>query len=92
MSDDRRWMLTASSDRVKLEHSIDQSASSFLNENPSETHGKSNEALGMIETKGFIALVEASDAMLKAANVDSSAGTRSAAAWSRRSSPATWPR
>lgn len=27
------------------------------------------QALGMIETKGFIALVEASDAMLKAANV-----------------------
>ena len=27
------------------------------------------EALGMIETKGFVALVEASDAMLKAANV-----------------------
>lgn len=30
---------------------------------------KANEALGMIETKGFIALVEASDAMIKAANV-----------------------
>ena len=30
---------------------------------------KVNEALGMIETKGFIALVEAVDAMLKAANV-----------------------
>src|SRR5688500_15614482 len=30
---------------------------------------KANEALGMIETKGFIALVEATDAMLKAANV-----------------------
>jgi ethanolamine utilization protein EutM len=28
-----------------------------------------NEALGMIETKGFIALIEATDAMLKAANV-----------------------
>lgn len=28
-----------------------------------------NEALGMIETKGFIALVEATDAMMKAANV-----------------------
>lgn len=28
------------------------------------------EALGMIETKGFVALVEASDAMVKAANVD----------------------
>ena len=28
------------------------------------------EALGMIETKGFISMVEASDAMLKSANVD----------------------
>src|SRR5579883_2200810 len=28
------------------------------------------EALGMIETKGFVAMVEASDAMVKAANVD----------------------
>ena len=28
------------------------------------------EALGMIETKGFAAMVEASDAMVKAANVD----------------------
>ncbi|MGB7326069.1 MAG: BMC domain-containing protein [Rubripirellula sp.] len=30
---------------------------------------KVSEALGMIETKGFIALVEACDAMMKAANV-----------------------
>ena len=30
---------------------------------------KNVDALGMIETKGFITLVEASDAMLKAANV-----------------------
>jgi ethanolamine utilization protein EutM len=30
---------------------------------------KAMEALGMIETKGFIALLEASDAMMKAANV-----------------------
>ena len=30
---------------------------------------KNVEALGMIETKGFISLVEASDAMMKAANV-----------------------
>lgn len=28
------------------------------------------EALGMIETKGFITLIEASDAMMKAANVE----------------------
>lgn len=31
---------------------------------------KTLQALGMIETKGFVSLVEASDAMLKAANVD----------------------
>src|SRR5262245_22734093 len=30
---------------------------------------KAMEALGMIETKGFTALVEATDAMMKAANV-----------------------
>lgn len=30
---------------------------------------KVSEALGMIETKGFISLVEAADAMMKAANV-----------------------
>lgn len=29
-----------------------------------------NEALGMIETKGFVGLVEASDAMVKAARVE----------------------
>ncbi|MFH1005975.1 MAG: ethanolamine utilization microcompartment protein EutM [Candidatus Latescibacterota bacterium] len=28
-----------------------------------------NDALGMIETKGFVAMVEAADAMVKAANV-----------------------
>jgi ethanolamine utilization protein EutM len=31
---------------------------------------KAMESLGMIETKGFVALVEASDAMMKAANVE----------------------
>lgn len=31
---------------------------------------KQMEALGMIEAKGFITLVEASDAMMKAANVE----------------------
>ena len=31
---------------------------------------KSEEALGMIETRGFAALVEAADAMVKAARVD----------------------
>lgn len=31
---------------------------------------KISEALGMIETKGFVSLVEATDAMMKAANVE----------------------
>jgi ethanolamine utilization protein EutM len=31
---------------------------------------KANEALGMIETKGLVPLIEATDAMLKAANVE----------------------
>lgn len=31
---------------------------------------KEMEALGMIETKGFVTLVEATDAMIKAANVE----------------------
>jgi ethanolamine utilization protein EutM len=31
---------------------------------------KKMEALGMIETKGFVTLVEATDAMMKAANVE----------------------
>jgi ethanolamine utilization protein EutM len=33
------------------------------------TMAKAMEALGMIETKGFVSLVEATDAMMKAANV-----------------------
>lgn len=39
----------------------------FIPEN--DLMAKAMEALGMIETKGFITLVEATDAMLKAANV-----------------------
>jgi ethanolamine utilization protein EutM len=36
----------------------------------SKKMSKNIEALGMIETKGFIPLVEATDAMVKAANVE----------------------
>jgi len=46
------------------------------------TMAKVNEALGMIETKGFIALVEATDAMLKAANVEFVGWTKLVAVWS----------
>src|SRR5438128_12066049 len=41
----------------------------MTNDNLEIHMAKVNEALGMIETKGFIALLEATDAMLKAANV-----------------------
>jgi ethanolamine utilization protein EutM len=47
-------------------HAIDVRRS-FLLENA--IMAKVNEALGMIEAKGFIAIVEATDAMMKAANV-----------------------
>ena len=39
------------------------------------------EALGMIETKGLVALIEATDAMVKAARVKLVAWEKSAAAW-----------
>ena len=38
------------------------------------------EALGMVETKGLVAMIEATDAMVKAAKVSWSAGRRSAPA------------
>jgi ethanolamine utilization protein EutM len=36
---------------------------------PASTNGFANEALGLIETKGLVGMIEATDAMLKAANV-----------------------
>ena len=40
------------------------------------------EALGMVETKGLVGSIEAADAMVKAANVPSSARCWWAAGWS----------
>jgi ethanolamine utilization protein EutM len=48
------------------------------------------EALGMVETKGLVAMIEAADAMVKAAKV-TLVGRRSAPGTSRPSSAATWP-
>ena len=50
------------------------------------------EAIGLIETKGIVAAVEACDAALKAANVNSSSSTKSAAGWSRSPLRAMSPR
>jgi hypothetical protein len=36
---------------------------------PQEEHSMNQEALGLIETRGYVAAVEAADAMVKAANV-----------------------
>src|ERR1043166_9623904 len=42
---------------------------STLNSQPSTLNQIMSEAIGMIETKGYVGSVEASDAMVKAANV-----------------------
>ena len=47
------------------------------------------DALGMIETKGFVGMVEAADAMVKAAKVELVGYRRSAADTSPPSSAAT---
>ena len=48
-----------------------------------------NEALGMVETKGLVGSIEAADAMVKAANVTLIGYEKSAPAWSRSWSAAT---
>ena len=42
---------------------------------------KAMEALGMVETKGLISLIEAADAMLKAANVQMIGWEKLVVAW-----------
>src|SRR5215213_10498745 len=56
-----RWYVDANSDPIKslLTSTIDKS----------EDKEMPQEALGMVETKGFVGAVEAADAMVKAANV-----------------------
>ena len=39
------------------------------------------EALGMVECRGLVAMIEAADAMVKAANVGWSAGKKSTLVW-----------
>lgn len=48
------------------------------------------QALAMIETKGFVAAMEAADAALKSASVELLGWKKSAAGWSPYSSPETW--
>jgi ethanolamine utilization protein EutM len=42
----------------------------FINNQPSTNSNYMPQAIGMIETRGLVALVEGTDAMLKAANVE----------------------
>jgi microcompartment protein CcmL/EutN len=46
-------------------------------------------AIGMIETKGYVAALAAADAMVKAANVSIVGRNKSATGWSPSSSTAT---
>jgi ethanolamine utilization protein EutM len=50
-------------------HSIQINSSILISKIKSEKINMSLEALGMVETKGFVGAVEAADAMVKAANV-----------------------
>ncbi len=49
-----------------------------------------SQAIGMIETKGYVAAFAAADAMVKAANVNIVGKKKWVAAWSPSSSRATW--
>lgn len=48
---------------------INQNKTAEITANPKEEKKMSQEALGMVETRGLVASIEAADAMLKAANV-----------------------
>ena len=50
------------------------------------------EALGMIETRGLVALIEAADAMVKAAKVTLVGYEKIGSGYTRPWSAATWPR
>ena len=60
------------SNKIKTEKpKIEQATSKQQkNENRGEQIRMNNQALGMIETRGLVAVTEAADAMLKAANVE----------------------
>jgi len=74
----REMMLKAAelASQRKDQKSKDKTAGSYENASKSESGNKfegvrfmNNEALGMIETRGLVASIEAADAMVKAANV-----------------------
>ena len=53
----------------KTEKSVNENSNKTMNENMKGDFTMAQEALGMVETRGLVAAIEAADSMLKAANV-----------------------
>ena len=53
----------------KAKKSVNENSNKTMNENMKGDFTMAQEALGMVETRGLVAAIEAADSMLKAANV-----------------------
>ena len=53
----------------KTKQSVNENSNKTMNENMKGDFTMAQEALGMVETRGLVAAIEAADSMLKAANV-----------------------
>ena len=53
----------------KTKKSVNENSNKTMNENMKGDFTMAQEALGMVETRGMVAAIEAADSMLKAANV-----------------------
>ena len=53
----------------KTKKSVNENSNKTMNENMKGDFTMAQEALGMVETRGLVAAIEAADSMLKAANV-----------------------
>ena len=53
----------------KTKKSVNENSNKTVNENMKGDFTMAQEALGMVETRGLVAAIEAADSMLKAANV-----------------------
>ncbi len=60
---------TKSATEAKSKKSVNETTNKTMNENVKGEIKMAQEALGMVETRGLVAAIEAADSMLKAANV-----------------------
>ena len=60
---------TKGATETKTKKSVNETTNKTINENVKGEIKMAQEALGMVETRGLVAAIEAADSMLKAANV-----------------------